>query len=211
MTLKWLPNAITIARCILALVVGYTIILLDRELRSDAADMPLLFLPFVLFSIVALTDWVDGKLARSLNAESALGARLDPIADKLLSAASLLALAYAERWGWMITVPAIAIICRDVLITAMREAMGNPGTMKVSNSAKMKTALVLTGIALVLLGMAVSELAGGAETYSPAWLASRGVLLLGLGMVWVAAFLAVVPAWEYVSGLTGKSKDSSHQ
>ena len=210
MTLKWLPNAITIARCILALVVGYTILEMDRQIRSDSADTVFVFVPFILFSFVALTDWVDGKLARSLNAESALGARLDPIADKLLSAASLLALAYAERWGWIVTVPAIAIISRDVLITAMREAMGNPGTMKVSNSAKMKTALVLGGIALVLLGMAVSESAGDAETYSLPWLASRGVLLFGLGMVWIAAFMAVVTAWEYVSGLT-KKNDEPHQ
>ena len=204
MTLKWLPNAITIARCVLALVVGYTIILMDRELRSDSPDMLLVFLPFVLFSIVALTDWVDGKLARSLNAESAFGARLDPIADKLLSAASLLSLAYADSWFWIVTVPAIAIVARDILITAMREAMGNPGAMKVSNSAKWKTALVLGGIAMVLLGMAVSQLAADADFPSPAWLATRGVLLAGLGMVWVAAFMALVTAWDYVAGLTGK-------
>lgn len=210
MTLKWLPNAITIARCILALVVGYTIILLDRELSSDAPDTLLLFLPFVLFSIVALTDWVDGKLARSLNAESAFGARLDPIADKLLSAASLLTLAYTDNWDWIITVPAIAIVGRDVLITAMREAMGNPGTMKVSNSAKWKTALVLTGIALVLLGMGISELAAEADFPSPAWIATRGVLLVGVGMVWVAAFMALMTAWDYVAGLT-KSDEPPHQ
>lgn len=210
MTLKWLPNAITIARCILALVVGYTILELDRQVRGGSPDTAFLFVPFILFSFVALTDWVDGKLARSLNAESALGARLDPIADKLLSAASLLALAYIENWGWIVTVPAIAIVGRDILITAMREAMGNPGTMKVSNSAKMKTALVLTGIALVLLGMAVSELAGEAEAYSLAFIASRGVLVVGLGMVWVAAFMAVMTAWDYVSGLTKKS-DEPHQ
>ena len=68
MTLKWLPNAITIARCILALVVGYTILEMDRQIRSDSADTVFVFVPFILFSFVALTDWVDGKLARSLNA-----------------------------------------------------------------------------------------------------------------------------------------------
>lgn len=210
MTLKWLPNALTIARCILAIVVGYTILDFDRNLRAGDGASLMAFLPFALFSFVALTDWLDGWLARKLNAESAFGARLDPIGDKLLSASSLLALAFIDNWSWYITLPTLAIVSRDVLITAMREAMGNPGTMKVSNSAKMKTALVLGGIALVLLGMAISAVAADADTYSPNWVLSRGTLLAGLVMVWVAAVLAVMTAIDYVKGLTA-SDDDPHQ
>jgi CDP-diacylglycerol--glycerol-3-phosphate 3-phosphatidyltransferase len=213
MSLKWLPNAITIARCLLAVVVGYLILEFDAQVRADTADTVLLSLPFVLFTIVAATDWLDGKLARGLNAESAFGARLDPIADKLLSASSLLALSVIENWALFIAIPTIAIVARDVLITAMREAMGNPGTMKVSSSAKWKTALVLSGIGAVLLGMAVSELAGDADQFSPAWIASRGILFAGLAMVWIAAIMAVMTAWDYISGLRGSSgtDDDLHQ
>ena len=100
MTLKWLPNALTIARCILAIVVGYTILDFDRNLRAGDGAGLMAFLPCALFSFVALTDWLDGWLARKLNAESAFGARLDPIGDKLLSASTLLALSFIENWAW---------------------------------------------------------------------------------------------------------------
>ena len=201
MTLKWLPNALTIARCILAIVVGYTILDFDTRTQAGDATALVLFLPFALFSFVALTDWLD---------ESAFGARLDPIGDKLLSASSLLALSITGTWAWFILIPTLAIVSRDVLITAMREAMGNPGTMKVSNSAKMKTALVLGGIALVLFGMAVSALAANAAPYSPNWVLSRGIWLAGLVMVWVAAVMAVMTAFDYVTGLAGRDKED-HQ
>ena len=210
MTLKWLPNALTIARCILAIVVGYTILDFDTRTQAGDATALVLFLPFALFSFVALTDWLDGWLARKLDAESAFGARLDPIGDKLLSASSLLALSITGTWAWFILIPTLAIVSRDVLITAMREAMGNPGTTKVSNSAKMKTALVLGGIALVLFGMAVSALAANAAPYSPNWVLSRGIWLAGLVMVWVAAVMAVMTAFDYVTGLAGRDKED-HQ
>ena len=71
-------------------------------------------------------------------------------------------------------------------------------------------ALVLGGIALVLLGMAISAITSDADTYSPNWVLSRGTLLAGLVMVWVAAVLAVMTAVEYVKGLTA-SDDDPHQ
>ena len=110
MTLKWLPNALTIARCILAIVVGYTILDFDTRTQAGDATALILFLPFALFSFVALTDWLDGWLARKLDAESAFGARLDPIGDKLLSASSLLALSITGTWAWFILIPTLAIV-----------------------------------------------------------------------------------------------------
>ena len=59
MTLKWLPNALTIARCILAIVVGYTILDFDTRTQAGDATALVLFLPFALFSFVALTDWLE--------------------------------------------------------------------------------------------------------------------------------------------------------
>ena len=199
MSLSWLPNAITIARCVLAIVVGYAI--LDMAVYTRAGRPPglWLFIPFVLFVITAASDWLDGVLARQLDAQSEFGSRLDPIADKLLAASSLIALCYMERWALFLTLPSLVIIGRDFLLTAMRESLGNPAGLKVSRLAKWKTAIVLAAIGCILLGMAVSEYAHYADQFSPLWLLTRAPLLAGLAGVWFAAILSVVTAWDYVS------------
>ena len=199
MSLKWLPNAVTVIRCVLAIIVGYVILQAETGYRADRAAGAWVFLPFILFTVTAATDWLDGALARSLGAESRFGARLDPIADKLLTASSLFALAHVEGWAWYLMLPAIAIVGRDFLLTAMRESMGNPATLKVSRAAKWKTTIVLTAIGLVLFGMAVSYLAAGAAPLSPVWIVTRGPLLLGLPGIWAAAVLSIMTAADYIS------------
>lgn len=199
MGLKWLPNAVTIARCLLALAVGYAILQADLDLRDGRAASLWVFLPFILFVIAAGSDWIDGALARGLDAESQFGARLDPIADKLLAASSLIALCYVDRWSWYLALPTIAIVGRDFLMTAMREAMGNPTQLKVTRAAKWKTAIVLTAIAAVLLGAAIAEYTHFAEPFSALWLLTRGLLIAGLAGIWVAAVLSVMTAVDYVS------------
>ncbi|WP_084399186.1 CDP-alcohol phosphatidyltransferase family protein [Henriciella aquimarina] len=199
MGLSWLPNAVTIARCVLAIWVGYAILQLDIDLRGGREAGLWLFVPFVVFTLTAASDWLDGALARKLDAESRFGARIDPIADKLLAASSLLALCYIERWALYIAIPALAIIVRDFLLTAMREALGNPSTLKVSNAAKWKTTIVLTSIGGLLFGAAVSEYAHHAPEFSPLWLVTRGLLLAGIAGLWFAALLSVMTAINYVS------------
>ncbi|MEQ9315004.1 MAG: CDP-alcohol phosphatidyltransferase family protein [Henriciella sp.] len=202
MTLKWLPNAVTIIRCVLAIWVGWLILNMGADLDGARPLGVWLFVPFLGFVLVAATDWLDGALARSLNAVSSLGARLDPIADKLLTGASLLTLANIDSWGLMLTLPAIAIVGRDLLVTGMREAMGNPSDLKVSRAAKWKTAAALIAIGLTLFGMGLSGLVPNSESGSAAWLASRAVLLAGIAGIWGAAVLSVVTAVDYVSALT---------
>ncbi|MGB3627150.1 MAG: CDP-alcohol phosphatidyltransferase family protein [Henriciella sp.] len=206
MNLKWLPNTVTIIRCVLAIYVGYLILNMGADLDDRREPGLWLFVPFLVFSFVAATDWLDGALARGLDAESPLGARLDPIADKLLTGASLLTLAHVDSWGLILTPPALAIVGRDLLITAIREAMGNPGNLKVSNSAKWKTAVALIGIGLTLFGMAVSGYVPSSEEGSAAWLASRGALLAGIVAIWIAAIMSVLTAIDYVSAMTRQSR-----
>ncbi|RIJ17495.1 CDP-alcohol phosphatidyltransferase family protein [Henriciella mobilis] len=198
MSLKWLPNAVTVLRCVLAIIVGYAILDTHKDALAGREYGVWLFLPFALFVITAATDWLDGVLARRLDAESSFGARLDPIADKLLAASSLLALSHLEHWAWYLMLPTVAIVGRDFMMTAMREALGNPPGLNVSKAAKWKTAIVLTAIGLVLFSMAASYFAYDADPYSIAWLASRGPLLLGLLGIWVAAILSVITAIDYV-------------
>lgn len=98
---RWLPNALTAARILLTPVVGYFLA------RDDARTaLPLL-------AAAALTDAADGWLARRLEARTALGAYLDPIADKLLAATVFLGLAAAGRLPWWL---AVLVLGRDVLI-----------------------------------------------------------------------------------------------
>lgn len=199
MGLKWLPNAVTILRCVLAVWVGWLIVDFSDGLSEQRAHGIWLAFPFLAFVFVAATDWIDGALARALDAQSAFGARLDPIADKLLVGISLLALCYIDAWMLLLLIPTVAIVGRDVLLTAMREALGNPTGMKVSRMAKWKTAIAMISVGLILLGMPVSELAHYADRFSPGWLASRGVLLAGIAGIWASAFMSVVTAIDYVS------------
>ena len=104
-----------------------------------------------LFAAAAITDWLDGWLARRLGQTSDFGAFLDPVADKLMVAAALVLLVEADPTPW-IGVPAVVIIGREIAISALREWMaqiGSRATVAVSAVGKVKTALQM--LALLLL------------------------------------------------------------
>jgi cardiolipin synthase (CMP-forming) len=104
----------------------------------------------ILFTAAAITDWLDGWLARKLNQTSAFGAFLDPVADKLMVAAALIILVQIERLDAII---ALIIIGREIAISALREWMANIGagrSMAVSYLGKVKTASQMLAIPLLL-------------------------------------------------------------
>ena len=106
----------------------------------------------VLFLIGAATDWLDGFLARKLHQTSDFGAFLDPVADKLLVATALLLVVATHRFPF-IAIPSAIIIGREIAISALREWMAEIGKrthVAVSNLAKVKTALQLIAIAMLL-------------------------------------------------------------
>ena len=105
-----------------------------------------------LFAAAAITDWLDGWLARRLGQTSDFGAFLDPVADKLMVAAALVLLVEADPTPW-IGVPAVVIIGREIAISALREWMaqiGSRATVAVSAVGKVKTALQLLALLLLL-------------------------------------------------------------
>lgn len=105
-----------------------------------------------LFALAAVTDWFDGYLARRLNQSTALGAFLDPVADKLIVAAALMVLVEAYATPWM-TIPAMIIVGREIVISALREWMaelGKRASVAVSWIGKVKTALQMISIILLL-------------------------------------------------------------
>lgn len=104
----------------------------------------------VIFTAAAITDWLDGWLARKLNQTSAFGAFLDPVADKLMVAAALITLVQLERVDAII---ALIIIGREITISALREWMAKIGEAKsvaVSFLGKIKTVFQMVAIPLLL-------------------------------------------------------------
>jgi cardiolipin synthase len=108
------------------------------------------FLACVLFAVVALTDWLDGWLARRMNLTSSFGAFLDPVADKFLVCASLLILL---EMGRVSAIVALIIIGREIAISALREWMAQIGASRsvaVHMVGKLKTAAQMAAIMLLL-------------------------------------------------------------
>lgn len=106
----------------------------------------------IIFVLACLTDWLDGFLARRLGQTSPFGAFLDPVADKLLVATSLLMLVGSQELHF-ITLPAIIIVGREIVISALREWMaeiGSRASVAVGMIGKIKTVMQMVAIVLLL-------------------------------------------------------------
>ena len=139
-----------------------------------------------VFSLAAVTDWVDGYLARRLGQSTAFGAFLDPVADKLMVAVALVLL--VERHNDLLfTLAACVIIGREIVVSALREWMaelGRRASVAVSMIGKVKTAFQMVSIIVLL---AVDAQRDGSE------ILARGVVLL-----YVAAGLTLWSMWQYL-------------
>ncbi|MGB5511070.1 MAG: CDP-diacylglycerol--glycerol-3-phosphate 3-phosphatidyltransferase [Woeseiaceae bacterium] len=106
----------------------------------------------ILFGIAAVTDFIDGWVARKYNQTSRFGEFLDPVADKLMVAIVLVMLVQAQS-GWFEDIIAMIIIGREITISALREWMatiGERANVKVSATGKVKTTLQMFGIAFMV-------------------------------------------------------------
>ena len=112
-----------------------------------------------IFAAACFTDWLDGYLARKLKMMSPFGAFLDPVADKLLVSTSLLLLVGAKDLNY-ITIPAIVIVGREIVISALREWMaeiGSRASVTVGYIGKVKTSLQMLALFLLLAFNPVSS------------------------------------------------------
>lgn len=137
----------------------------------------------IIFTAAAITDWLDGWLARRLNQTSAFGAFLDPVADKLMVAAALIVLVQLDRID---AVVALIIIGREIAISALREwmaAIGRGRSVAVSFLGKIKTAAQMIAIPMLLYHDAIGD-------FEPQ--------LYGKWLVWVAALLTLVSMGYYL-------------
>lgn len=106
----------------------------------------------LIFLIAGVTDWLDGYLARKMNMQTAFGAFLDPVADKLM-VAIVLVLIVQEQGNPFLAVPAAVIIGREIAIASLREWMaeiGQRAKVKVSLLGKWKTTAQMTAVSLLL-------------------------------------------------------------
>jgi CDP-diacylglycerol--glycerol-3-phosphate 3-phosphatidyltransferase len=105
-----------------------------------------------VFALAAITDWLDGYLARRWHQTSAFGAFLDPVADKLVVAVALVLLVEQHPTVWMV-LPATVIIGREITVSALREWMaelGQRATVAVSNVGKVKTTAQMAALLMLL-------------------------------------------------------------
>ena len=135
----------------------------------------------ILFTAAAITDWLDGWLARKWNQTTAFGAFLDPVADKVMVAAALIILV---QLGRVDAIVALIIIGREITISALREWMANIGQAKsvaVSALGKIKTISQMLAIPLLLYH---DPLADFDPQESGTWLIRLAALLTLVSMIW---------------------------
>jgi len=177
-----LPNLLTLSR-----ILAIPIVVASFYVSGDSAR----WFACALFSAAGVTDWLDGHMARRWSQQSELGRFLDPIADKLLVAATLFMLVAKGRFSseWTL-LPALVILCREILVSGLREYLAELRVgLPVSKLAKWKTAIQMVAIGVLIVGNA-----------GPAFLP---VATIGEMLLWVAALLTLVTGYDYLrAGLT---------
>ncbi len=137
------------------------------------------------FIFACFTDFLDGYFARSWSQTTRVGQFLDPIADKLLVASTLLMLAGFGRISHFTLMPAIIILCREIMVSGLREFLSElKVNMPVTDFAKWKTAIQMLAISLLLLG--------DTPTFGSPF------LLLGEGLLWIAALMTLTSGLDYL-------------
>lgn len=208
--MRWtIPNILTILRVLAAPAVGLCFLVFERPFADWAA--------LILFIGAALTDFVDGWIARRFDQASAFGKMLDPIADKamvIIAAAIILQLTGLNPF---IMVPMLLILLREVLVSGLREFLGDI-KLDVTRLAKWKTTVQMVAIAVLLGAGALSmehlglrqtlgpELYQGIVTRQIADTVGLGPLVFletlvfasGVLLLWLAAILTIVSGADYL-------------
>ncbi|MGV6838650.1 MAG: CDP-diacylglycerol--glycerol-3-phosphate 3-phosphatidyltransferase [Planktomarina sp.] len=206
-----IPNILTVLRLLGALAIPMVYIYLPAP-HGEWAGL-------ILFIVIAITDFLDGYLARAWDQKTKLGAMLDPIADKVVIMIAILALVMQFGMSPWLVIPSTLIVFREVFVSGLREYLGDKaGTLAVTKLAKWKTTVQMVAVAMLLsvgiFGHYVGMYAFGmdAQTYSGildgsiedtqglrmAHMAWQVSMIGGLAMLWLAAALTVVTGMDYL-------------
>lgn len=172
------PNSITLFRIVLIPIFIVAFFLPDFSWKH--------WLLTALFFVAGISDWFDGFLARALKQQSAFGAFLDPVADKLMVATAMALLVSAHPGGLM-ALPAVVIIGREIAVSALREWMANLGEnakVKVSFIGKVKTFTQLWAIGFLLYEKPIGR-------FEP--------MVVGYILLYIAAILTLWSMFVYLS------------
>ena len=185
MTVDW-PDVLTAARIVL--IPAVVVVMLPTAPWAGAWAA---VAATALYLLAAVTDYADGYLARLLarrvgRPPSLFGRLMDPIADKMLVAATLLMLVAGGSVAGVHVLAAIAILLREIMVSGLREYLAGRGLdgLPVTGLAKIKTAAQMVAIVPLLL--------------APAFDPALPLAMIGIIALWIAAALTVVTGWDYV-------------
>lgn len=169
-----LPNILTLSRIII-IPVFVAVYYLPFEWNFIACAL--------IYFLAGCTDWLDGYLARKWNQSTPFGAFLDPVADKLMVVISLALIVEHYHQVW-VTAPAMIIVGREIVVSALREWMAEQGkreNVAVSFIGKFKTLCQMSAIFWLLLG---------SESVYFFW--------FGMGLIYLAAGLTIWSMYQYL-------------
>jgi CDP-diacylglycerol--glycerol-3-phosphate 3-phosphatidyltransferase len=209
--MKWtLPNILTVMRLVAAPGLAVMFLYFNRPYADWFA--------LLLFVVAAVTDWIDGYLARAWKQETRVGAMLDPIADKAMVVIALMVIVgYSTMSPWLV-LPATVVVFREVFVSGLREYLGNvSGTLKVTKLAKWKTTTQMIAIA-VLFSQGIFEHYLVMSTWGMDEKMVHGIILgdvedlqglgwqytgmvwsgrIGVALLWLAAALTAITGFDY--------------
>ncbi len=171
-----LPNLLTFSRIALIPVV-VALFYFDRPLSNWIAAS--------IFVLACITDYLDGYFARALKQTTRFGIFLDPVADKLLVSATLLMIVGFGRIQGISLIPAVIILCREILVSGLREFLAEAHvSIPVTQLAKWKTAIQMMALTFLII-----------EDIPGFPISIEGIGIMGL---WIAALLTLITGFDYL-------------
>ena len=175
-----LPNALTLGR-VAAVPVITALFFLDTPTGR--------WITLAIFAVAAITDFLDGYIVRRYDQHTEFGRFLDPIADKLLIATTLMMMVAFGQIAGLAIIPAVVILCREILVSGLREYLaGIDVGLPVSWLARWKTALQMIALGFLIIG----------DAAHPPVPEELPVRLIGEAGLWLAALITLFTGFDYM-------------
>ena len=177
------PNKLTLARFILS-AVFFAVIMIDFPFHY--------LISLVLFIIASITDWLDGKIARSQGLITDFGKFLDPIADKMLTTAAFIAFTF-KHIGAGVAIITFIVLAREFAVTSVRLVAADNGKVIAANIwGKLKTVMQMVAIIATLFALSLEEIFTLTES---------AYLIMGViysALLWISGIMTLIAGITYV-------------